>query len=61
MPLAQPYTKQDLERGEDTVRRLHGVTGFDAWAELIAKGLAAERERAISAHEDERARLAAIG
>ena len=55
-----PYTKQDLERGEELVKRLHGVKGFEAWAELIAKELASERERATSVHEDGRARRAAI-
>lgn len=42
---AQPFTKADLDRGESIVKRLHGVEGFEAWAELIAKELAAERER----------------
>lgn len=45
--IAQPYTKDDLKRGEDVVKRLHGVTGFDAWAEVIAKELAAARDRGI--------------
>lgn len=41
----QPYTKDDLIRGEEIVRELHGIQGFDGWAERIAKELAAERER----------------
>lgn len=41
----QPYTKDDLERGEAIVRELHGLKGYDAWAEHIAKALAAERGR----------------
>lgn len=42
---AQPYTKRDLELGEQIVRELHGLKGFDAWAERIAKAIAAESER----------------
>ncbi len=42
---AQPYTETDLERGEQIVRQLHGIQGFEAWAEHIAKAIAAERER----------------
>lgn len=40
----QPYTKGDLEQGEQIVRELHSLKGFDAWAERIAKALARERE-----------------
>ncbi len=39
----QPYTKYDLELGEQIVKELHGLKGFDAWAERIAKALASER------------------
>lgn len=46
---AQPYTKADLDRGEQIVRELHGLKGFEAWAERIAKALAEERERAETA------------
>lgn len=43
--VVQPYTEADLERGRDIVQRLHAVKGFDEWAEIIAKALAAERDR----------------
>lgn len=43
--MIQPYTKEDLDRGEAVVRELHGLRGFDAWAERIAKELASERAR----------------
>lgn len=46
MTKAQPYRSDDLSRAEQIVGRLHGVSGFAAWADLIAKELAAERERA---------------
>lgn len=39
------------ERGEKIVGELHGLSGFDAWAERIAKEIAAERERARNAEE----------
>lgn len=42
---SQPFTAADLATGERIVRELHGLKGFDAWAERIAKALAAERER----------------
>ena len=41
---AQPYTKADLEQGERTVRELHGLKGYDAWAGHIAKALAGARQ-----------------
>lgn len=44
MMASQPYTKKDLEKAEQIVRELHGLKGFDAWAEHIAKALAAMRE-----------------
>lgn len=43
--MIHPYTKDDLKRGTEIVMELHGLKGFDAWAERIAKELAAERER----------------
>jgi hypothetical protein len=46
MTKARPYTKDDLQRAESIVRRLHGAQGFEAWSDLIAKELASERERA---------------
>ncbi len=46
MTKAQPYTQDDLDRAASIVRRLHGVEGFEAWADLIAKELAEERSRA---------------
>ncbi len=49
--MIHPYTDADLERGKQIVRALHGVDGFDGWAEYIAKHLAAERERATAAPE----------
>ena len=45
MPV-QPYTEDDLKNGERIVRALHGLKGFDEWAEYIAKALAAERAKA---------------
>ena len=44
----RPYTKKDLERGESIVRALHGLQGFDVWAQYIAQQLAAEREDATT-------------
>lgn len=43
--MVHPYTKKDLERGEAIVQELHGLKGYEAWAERIAKEIAAERER----------------
>lgn len=40
---AQPYTDEDLARGEKVVRELHGLKGYEAWAERIAKEIAATR------------------
>jgi hypothetical protein len=40
---AVPYTPEDLARGERIVRELHGLSGYEAWAEHIAKALAAAR------------------
>jgi hypothetical protein len=34
---AQPFTFADLKWGEAIVQRLHGVKGYDAWAEMLAK------------------------
>ena len=45
MTKAQPYTEEDFMRAVGIVQRLHGVTGFDAWVDLIAKELAEERNR----------------
>lgn len=45
MTKPQPYTESDLRRGEKVVRELHGLRGYDAWAEHIAKVIAAERAR----------------
>lgn len=50
---ATPYTKDDLKTGEKVVKALHGVRGFEAWAELIAKEVAAERERCAKRLEHE--------
>lgn len=53
--MAQSYSAQDLRIGQETVQRLHGLAGYDAWAELIAKVIAAERERnaaCLEAHAD---------
>lgn len=49
---AQPYTTADYQLGEAVVKRLHGVEGFEAWAELIAKEFAKLRtiERTRAAH-----------
>lgn len=58
--MVQPYTERDLKRGEEVVKALHGLKGFEAWAERIAKELAAERERALHQHESDRAQSAAI-
>lgn len=43
--MVQPFTQSDLCRGETVVKALHGIKGFEAWAERIAKEIAAERER----------------
>lgn len=40
---SQPYTKDDLKHGELVARELHGLKGFDAWAERIAKAIAIAR------------------
>jgi hypothetical protein len=47
-PSAQPYTPEDLAQGEQIVRELHGLKGYEAWAEHIAKALAHARS---SRHE----------
>jgi hypothetical protein len=39
-PKAVPYTAEDLARGERIVKELHGLQGYEAWAEHIAKALA---------------------
>lgn len=44
----QPFTLADLLKGEQIVRELHGLHGYDAWAERIAKAIAAEREAVTS-------------
>lgn len=41
----QPFTQADLERGEAVVKALHGLRGYETWAECIAKAIAAERDR----------------
>ncbi len=41
----QPFTREDLKYGEAIVQQLHGLKGYDAWAECVAKAIAAERER----------------
>ena len=43
--MMQPYTENDLQRAEKLVRELHGLKGFDAWADRIAKEIAAARAR----------------
>lgn len=48
MSKPQPYTKADLAKGEQVVRELHGISGFEGWAEHIAKAIAAERERVLA-------------
>ena len=40
------FTTDDLARGETIVRELHGLKGFEAWSERIARALATERRRA---------------
>ena len=40
----QPFTPADLKVGEQIVRELHGLNGYDAWAEHVAKAIAAARE-----------------
>jgi hypothetical protein len=40
---AQPFTACDLKLGEKIVMELHGLTGFNAWAEHLAKVVAALR------------------
>lgn len=47
--MAQPYTKDDLMHAEMVVQALHGLNGYDFWAECIAKVIAAERERCAAA------------
>lgn len=41
---AQPFTRYDLTIGEQIVRELHGLNGYDAWAEHLAKVVASVRE-----------------
>jgi len=43
--MSQPYTTDDLKRGEIIVQELHGLIGYDAWAEHIAKAIAAGRKK----------------
>lgn len=45
--MIRPYTSDDFEKGATVVRALHGLKGFDSWAERIAKALAEEREIGI--------------
>lgn len=45
--MIQPYTKQDLQRAEQVVQELHGLRGYNEWAERIAKEIAATREQTI--------------
>lgn len=53
--MIHPYTKADLERGEKIVQELHGLRGYDAWAERLAKEIAVERERIANRLEEESA------
>lgn len=39
----QPYTQADLEIGFEAVKALHGIKGYDGWAEHIAKVIARTR------------------
>lgn len=41
---AQWYSKEDLKRAEEIVKELHGIKGYDAWAEHIAKALRRAKE-----------------
>jgi hypothetical protein len=43
MTKAQPYTDADLKRGAEIVQELHGLKGYEAWSEHIAKAIAAAR------------------
>jgi len=50
-PTVHPYTDDDLSEGQIIVQQLHGLKGYDAWAEHIAKALAHEREKAAEIAE----------
>lgn len=52
--MIHPYTKDDLLHGELVVRELHGLKGFDAWAERIAKAIAIARAEERGTIEVER-------
>lgn len=43
------YAEDDLRHAERIVRELHGIKGFDAWAEHIAKELSAAWHRGEAA------------
>lgn len=43
----QWYSQQDLKRAEEIVKELHGLKGYDAWAEHIAKALRQAKEAGI--------------
>lgn len=57
--ISHPYTKDDLKHGELVVRELHGLKGFDAWAERIAKAIAIARAEERGTIEAERRDLPA--
>jgi hypothetical protein len=50
--MMMPYTENDLKRAQDLVKELHGLKGFDAWANRIAKEIAAARAREFDAWAD---------
>lgn len=55
--VVHPYSEDDLMHGELVVRELHGLKGFEAWAERIAKAIAiarAEERGTIEAERRER-------
>ncbi len=52
-PTIHPYTDADLSEGQIIVQQLHGLKGYDAWVEHIAKALAHERERCAEIVEGE--------
>jgi hypothetical protein len=47
----KPFTEDDLKRGEQIVMELHGLSGFAAWSEHIAKTIAALRSSHVVAAE----------
>lgn len=44
----QPYSKTDLVKGEQIARQLLTITSLEEWTEVIAKAIAAERERILA-------------